>query len=224
MIICINPEGYDGNYRIREKLMRLPDPFTLNVAPGFSEARLNEVDPKIRDEMPDGSVLKTTGAAQYWTLDIAYPDLFAEEFAIIMSALMEAKRTNSTIDVLLPQYENFRVTGDTSLCNVAPGQKGSTVVITGFSNLTGRPFTNDLFKLSGYSKVYKITSVVVAGDNLTLTVYPELAHETDGSEKPIFNEILFEMSLAKDQLPEENPSTDGLYRGVEISLREQING
>ncbi|BAV81291.1 hypothetical protein [Vibrio phage VCPH] len=204
--------------------MRLPDPFTLSVAPGFSEARLSEVDPKLRDEMADGSVLKTQGASQYWKLDITYPDLFADEFAIIMSALMEAKRTGDTIDVLLPQHENFRVTGDTTLCNIASGQKGSQVVITGFSNLTGQPAIGDLFKLSGYSKVYKITTVQVAGDNLTLTVYPDLAHETDGSEKPVFNEVLFEMILSNDQLPEENPSTDGLYRGVEFSLREQING
>lgn len=204
--------------------MRLPDPFTSASAPGFSEGRLNDIDPVILDEMSDGSVLRTYGAAQFWTIDLSYPDLFEEEYAIIMTALMEAKRTRDTIDVLLPQHEKFRVSGDTSLCNIAAGQGGSEVVITGFSNLTGKPHTGDLFKLSGYSKVYKITSVLVAGDVLTLTVYPNLAHETDGSEKPIFNGILFEMTLANDKLPEENPSTDGMYRGVEISLREQIDG
>lgn len=204
--------------------MRLPDPFTDSVAPGFSEAVLNEVDPLIKDPMPDGRVLKVSTATQYWTLTLAYPDLTEDEFAYLCGFLAETKRLKTNIEVLLPQYEKFSVTGDTALTAIAPGQNGNSVTITGASNLSGRPRLNSLFKLSGSSKVYRITNIDTDdADTWVLGVYPDLVITTDGSNKPIFNTILLEMTLAEDTLPEENPSVeDGLYRGVTLSLREDI--
>lgn len=205
--------------------MRLPDPFTDSVAPGFSEAILNEVDPIIKDPMPDGRVLKVSTASQYWTLTLSYPDLTEDEFAYLCGFLAETKRQRTSIDVLLPQYEKFSVTGDTSQTTVSSGQNGNTVTITDTQPLQGRPRLNSLFKLTGHSKVYKITSIHISPttNTWTLGVYPDLALTTDGTQKPIFNSILLEMTLVEDKLPEENPSAeDGLYRGVTLGLREDV--
>ncbi len=204
--------------------MRLPDPFTDAVAAGFSTAVLKEVDPQLQDDMPDGTVLRTNSAAPYWTLNLSYPDLFEEEFALLLGTLAESKRINENIEVLLPQYEKYRVVGDTSVTTIAPGLSGSEVVIGNYSALTGRPYLNDLFQMTGGTKVYKITKVVVdtTANTLTLGIYPRLTQATIGSEKPIFNNILFSMVLSDGTLPVEDPSTDGMYRGVELSLRENI--
>ncbi|CAM0005999.1 distal tail protein [Vibrio phage D239] len=204
--------------------MRLPDPFTDAAAAGFSTAVLKEVDPQLQDDMPDGTVLRTNSAAPYWTLNISYPDLFDEEFALLLGTLAEAKRLNENIEILLPQYEKYRVTGDTNATNIASGASGSEIVISNYSALSGRPYLNDLFQMTGGTKVYKISKVTIdtQADTMTLGLYPRLTKVTVGTEKPIFNNILFSMVLADGNLPMEDPSTDGMYRGVEIALRENI--
>lgn len=204
--------------------MRLPDPFTDAAAAGFSTAVLREVDPQLQDDMPDGTVLRTNSAAPYWTLNLTYPDLFDEEFALLLGTLAESKRLNENIEILLPQYEKYRVNGNTALTSIASGAGGSEIVISNYSALTGRPYLNDLFQMTGGTKVYKITNVAIdtQADTMTLGLYPRLTQTTVGSEKPIFNNILFSMVLSEGTLPMEDPSTDGMYRGVEISLRENI--
>lgn len=206
--------------------MRLPDPFVDNIAPGFTGARLTDTDPIIYDELPDGSVLRVRVASQYWGLELTYPELFYQEYAYMSSFLAEAKRTSNPIEVLLPQYENFRVRGDQTALTIASGQKGSEIVIGNMSAVTGRPYIGDLFKLSGGSKVYKITTVTEDSgtDTMTLGLYPDLAHTTVFQETPIFNGVLFEMTLQDDNLPDDDPDVDGLYRGFVILLRENING
>ncbi|CAM0006019.1 distal tail protein [Vibrio phage D249] len=204
--------------------MRLPDPFTDAAAAGFSAAVLKEVDPQLQDDMPDGTVLRTNSAAPYWTLNLSYPDLFDEEFALLLGTLAESKRLNENIEVLLPQYEKYRVSGDTALTSIASGAAGSEVVISNYSALTGRPYLNDLFQMTGGTKVYKITKVEIdtQANTMTLGLYPRLTQVTVGREKPIFNNILFSMVLSEGTLPMEDPSTDGMYRGVEITLRENV--
>ncbi|CAL9969180.1 distal tail protein [Vibrio phage D51] len=203
--------------------MRLPDPFTSNVAPGFSSAILGDVDPQIQDPMSDGSVLRVNTASQYWTISLAYPDLTRDEFDFLVGTLAEAKRLREDIQVLLPQYEMFSVSGDTNSTNIAQGQTGTEITIGGTSALTGRPRINSLFKLSGCTKVYKITSFTDLGGSWTLGVYPDLVETTDGTEKPQFNSILFNVVLIEPKLPNEDPSVeDALYRGVTLEFRENV--
>tara|TARA_Y100001956_G_C4101926_1_gene178058 strand:- start:85 stop:708 length:624 start_codon:yes stop_codon:yes gene_type:complete len=203
--------------------MRLPDPFTSAVAPGFNSAVLGDVDPQIQDPMSDGSVLRVNTATQYWTLSLTYPDLTRDEFDFLVGTLAEAKRLREDIQILLPQYENFSVGGEPNNTTIASGQSGSTITIGNASALTGRPRLNSLFKMSGCSKVYKITSIDINGSTWTLGLYPDLVEITDGSEKPQFNTILFNMVLEEARLPDEDPSVeDGLYRGVSLDLRENV--
>jgi hypothetical protein len=203
--------------------MRLPDPYVDLAAPGFSSAKLVDVDPYITDTMPNGTVLRTKVASQYWTLDLSYPDLTEDEFRIVQSTIAESKRLSTTIDVLLPQYEQYHVQGDASTANVSNGSNGSEVTITDINALTGTPRIGSLFKLSTHSKVYKITDVVIQSGTWKLSLYPNLAITTLNAS-PIFNNILLEMTLTNDSLPTEDVSVDGFYRGVTIALREQLNG
>ena len=202
--------------------MRLPDPYVDQSAPGFSSAKLVDIDPYITDTMSNGTVLRTKVASQYWTLDLAYPDLTEDEFRIIHSSLADSKRLGTTVDVLLPQYEQYHVKGDTTTATVVDGSSGSQLTITDINDLTGSPRVGDLFKLSTHSKVYKITDTDIQAGTWVLSLYPNLAVTTLNAN-PVFNNILFEMTLGKDSLPTEDVSVDGFYPGVSISLREQLN-
>lgn len=208
-------------------MSRLPDPFVDNSAPGFTGARLVDNNPVIYDEMPSGKVLRVKTSSQFWSLELSYPELFYTEYAYLASFVAEAQRTNSTIDVLLPHYENYNTMGTPNGCTIAAGQEGSTITLGNVDgNILSRPHLNDLFKLSVGSKVYKITSFVhdVPNNEMVLGLYPDLAHTTDGTEKPVFNNILFNMVLQDDAIPVEDPDVDGLYRGFTLALRESIDG
>lgn len=201
--------------------MRLPDPYVDSNAPGFSSARLGDVDPYIRDDMSNGAVLRTKVAAQYWTLDLTYPDLTEQEFTIINTAVAEAKRTSSALEVLLPQYERYNVTGDATTATVVDGSSGSSVTILDVEALTGLPKVGDLFKLSNHPKVYKITSVTDNTTDWVLNLYPALATTTFNA-KPVFNNVLFKTTLEVDSLPVEDVTLEGFYKGVTIALRETV--
>lgn len=203
--------------------MRLPDPFTNpDIAQGFTSARLVDNDPVIRDELPNGRVLEVKVSAQYWGIEITYPDLYPEEFMFLDAFMKEYKRTGGYIEVLLPQYENFRVSGSTAAVAIASGQKGSTIVMTNTSALRGVPKPGDLFKLSTGNKVYKITSVASTASTMTLTLYPDLFATTNGSDKPVFNGILFRTKMAAGETIEDNITPDGVYTGVSLKLRESL--
>lgn len=206
--------------------MRLPDPFVDAIAPGFTGARLIDNDPVIYDEMPNGKILKVKSSAQYWSLELTYPELFYEEFAYLSGFLAEVKRQQTTVDVLLPQYENFRVRGNQAALTIASGQSGNQITIGNTSIITGRPNIGDLFKISGGTKVYKITGYTedTQANTMTLSLYPDLAHTTGVGETPIFNGILLEMTLVDDNMPDDDPDVDGLYRGFTFMLRETIDG
>lgn len=201
--------------------IRLPDPFVINDAPGFTSADLIDNYPLLQDELQDGSVLQVKNGNQFWSLAITYPELFPTEYAVIIGAIEEAKRTGDYIDILLPHYSPFRVVGNTTLTNIASGFKGSTITITQTDNLGGTPFVGDLFQLSGDSKkVYRITSVDTSVANTwTLGLYPDLVIETTGAEKPVFNNILFQTVLS-DWKTTSSIGVDGLYTGVGFNFRE----
>lgn len=204
---------------------RLPDPFTHpNIAPGFLTAPLVDNEPIFQDALPNGRVLELTAAAHFWSCTITYPDLLENEFRLVNSAVQKAKTGDGVIQLALPQFLNLRVTGDTETTSIAAEQTGSTLVITGAQNLTGNPYVGDLFQLKGEPKVYKITSVSRSSDNRTLTLglYPNLVRPTLTTDKPEFNNILFNMKLSNRSGLSENPNADGLYTGVSLQLRESL--
>lgn len=203
--------------------IRLPDPFTHpDVAPGFLKAPLIDNEPILQDELPNGKVVTTQSAAQYWGINISYPDLYEVEYRLVSQAINEAKRTGEPMLVVLPQYVNFRISGDVTKTNIAAGQKGSTIEITNISGLQGAPYIGDLFKLSTHPKVYKITGYTRSVDKITLNIYPDLFIETTGSEKPEFNNIMFQVKLTDRSSISEDINADGMYEGVSYSFRESL--
>lgn len=202
--------------------IRLPDPFTHpNEAPGFLSAPLVDNQPLLVDEMPNGKVIKTKSSAQFWGINISYPDLYETEYRMVSSAINESKRLGSNIELVLPQHIVYRVTGDTSVVSIPAGLKGSVVEIDGTDILRGHPHVGDLFKLSTHPKVYKITKFTKEKNKFIIYIYPDLFITTNGSEKPEFNDIRFQMTLVEKSLVE-NINVDGLYTDVAYQFRESL--
>jgi hypothetical protein len=204
---------------------RLPDPFTHpGVAPGFQTAPLVDSEPLLQDALPNGKVLEVITASQYWSVNITYQDLFEEEYRLVSSAILKAKNSDGVILLALPQYLNARVSGDFDAVTIAADQVGSQLVLGNTNQLTGRPFIGDLLQIRGQPKVYKIVDINInTTDNTwTLELYPKLARQTTGSEKPEFNNVLFNMKLVGRSSITESLNADGVYTGVEFSFRESL--
>lgn len=203
--------------------MRLPDPFTHpGKVPGFQTAELVDNDPVIRDELPNGKVGEVKIAAQYFGINISYPDLYESEFAILDSFVKEYKRTGGYIDVVLPQYERFRLQGNVGALRAQSGQKGSMITVLNTASVVGVPQMHDLFKLSTNSKVYKITKVEVLSGKWNIYLYPDLAITTNGSEVPVFSGIVFRTKLMNGDAFVEHLDADGVYSGFALNLRESL--
>lgn len=203
--------------------IRLPDPFTHpGIAPGFKSAPLVDNEPLIQDELPNGQVLEVKTSAQYWSVDITYPELLEDEFRLIDSTIKRAKNSDGVITLALPQYLNLHVLGNTAATSILAGQTGSKIKIDGIDALQGRPYVGDLFQLKGETKVYKILHVEATATSWTLEIYPNLRRPTKTGDKPEFNEILFSMKLKDRSSFTENVTPDGLYTDMGLSLREVL--
>lgn len=204
--------------------MRLPDPYTNPELSGlgFESVNLIDNDPVIRDELPNGKVNEVKVSAQYWGINISYPELFPDEYSVLDAFILEYKRTGSYIDVILPQYEAFRVRGNTNLVNIPAGQKGSNITMDTKGVLTGIPKPGDLFKLSNHPKVYKITSFNRSGNLWSINIYPDLFLTTTGAEKPVFNGILFRTKLMNGDAFGSTLNNNGTYSGISLNLRESL--
>lgn len=204
--------------------MRLPDPYTNPELSGlgFESVNLIDNDPVIRDELPNGKVNEVKVSAQYWGINISYPELFPDEYSVLDAFILEYKRTGSYIDVILPQYEAFRVRGNTSLVNIPAGQKGSNITMDTKGLLTGTPKPGDLFKLSNHPKVYKVTSFNKSGNTWSINLYPDLFITTTGAEKPVFNGILFRTKLMNGDAFGSTLNNNGTYSGISLNLRESL--
>jgi hypothetical protein len=204
--------------------MRLPDPYTNPELSGlgFESVNLIDNDPVIRDELPNGKVNEVKVSAQYWGINISYPELFPDEYSVLDAFILEYKRTGDYIDVILPQYEAFRVRGNTNLVNIPAGQKGSNITMDTKGVLTGIPKPGDLFKLSNHPKVYKITSFNKSGNIWSINLYPDLFVTTTGAEKPVFNGILFRTKLMNGDAFGSTLNNNGTYSGISLNLRESL--
>lgn len=204
--------------------MRLPDPYTNPELSGlgFESVNLIDNDPVIRDELPNGKVNEVKVSAQYWGINISYPELFPDEYSVLDAFILEYKRTGGYIDVILPQYEAFRVRGNTSLVNIPAGQKGSNITMDTKGLLTGTPKLGDLFKLSNHPKVYKITSFNKSGNTWSINLYPDLFITTTGAEKPVFNGILFRTKLMNGDAFGSTLNNNGTYSNISLNLRESL--
>lgn len=200
--------------------MRLPDPYTHpGQVPGFESVTLIDNDQIMSDRMGNNQVFETRTVAQYWGISIPFPDLFPQEFYLMDGFICDYKRRGGFIEILLPQYETFGIRGNLLEAKIPSGQKGSTVTMN-IPSLTGLPKVGGLFKFSTNYKVYKITSVEANGNNLTIGVYPDLFITTNGSEKPVFNGILFQTKPVQLDRWKSTLTADGMYEGFTLEFEE----
>lgn len=203
--------------------MRLPDPFTHpGRAPGFQTGRLIDNDPVVRDQLPNGRVTEVKMAAQYFGVEITYPDLYESEYRLIESFILNSKRLGDYIDVMLPQYQRFTVGGTPNNTTIPAGLSGNVVTINNATMLSGAPNLGDLFKLSTHPKVYRIVSINMAGGRWDLGVYPDLFITTNGSEKPVFSGITIQTKMLNADSFGVEMNADGIYQGLALSLREAL--
>lgn len=202
--------------------IRLPDPLSQPGAPGFTSAKLLDNNPIYRERLPGGKIITLESAAQYWGVTLSYEELLPDEYDTILAAILESKSTGKFFSVLLPHKENYNVKGDPSNTIIMAGQEGNRLDISAF-NLTGIPKKGDLIKLTNHcSKVYQIISASKTGSTLSLLLYPNLMKKTLGNEKPIFNNVLFQLALESPDKWDSTFSSEGTYNSFQLELAEAI--
>lgn len=203
--------------------MRLPDPFTDINAPGFLSVNITDNSTIIQDELPNNQVLQVDTGYHYWGINITYDQLLPEEFEIIRSFCYKAKSTNSTIEVLLPQFENYKFTLDSY--TVKPGLSGSSIIITNVNSIKNQPLVGSVIKLSTHPKVYHITdySYNSATKEYTIGIYPKLAITTTGSETAQLSAVLFTTRFKDVNSLVATLNSDNVYDGFTLQLRESIS-
>lgn len=203
--------------------MRLPDPFTNSNAPGFLSVNITDNSTIIQDELPNNQVLQVDTGYHYWGININYDQLLPEEFEIIRSFCFKAKSTNSTIEVLLPQFENYKFVLDSY--TVKAGLSGNTIVITNVNSIKEQPIIGSVVKLSSHPKVYHITdySYNSVSKEYTLGIYPKLAITTTGSETAILSAVLFTTRFKDVNSLNQTLNSDNIYEEFTLQLREAIS-
>ena len=202
--------------------MRLPDPFTDSNAPGFLSVSITDNSSIIQDELANNSVLQVDTGSHYWGIEITYDKLLPEEFEIIRSALYKAKSTNSVIEILLPQFENYLFTLDSY--TVKPGLSGSKIIITNVNSINNQPYVGSVVQLSNHPKVYHITgySYNSTTKEYTLDIYPKLAITTTSGVTAKLSAILYRTRLADVNQLTAVLTSDNVYDGFTLKFREAI--
>ena len=203
--------------------MRLPDPFTDINAPGFLSVNITDNSTIIQDELPNNQVLQVDTGYHYWGINITYDQLLPEEFEIIRSFCYKAKASNSTIEVLLPQFENYTFTLDSY--SVKSGLSGDSIVITNVNSIKNQPLVGSVIKLSTHPKVYHITgySYNSSTKEYTISIYPKLAITTTGSETAQLSAVLFTTRFKDVNSLTATLNSDNVYDGFTLQLREAIS-
>ena len=203
--------------------MRLPDPFTDINAPGFLSVNITDNSTIIQDELPNNQVLQVDTGYHYWGINITYDQLLPEEFEIIRSFCYKAKASNSTIEVLLPQFENYKFTLDSY--SVKSGLSGDSIIITNVNSIKNQPLVGSVIKLSTHPKVYHITgySYNSSTKEYTISIYPKLAITTTGSETAQLSAVLFTTRFKDVNSLVATLNSDNVYDGFTIQLREAIS-
>lgn len=206
----------------RRQYMRLPDPFTDPLAPGFFGVTITDNSTIIQDELQNNKVIQVDTGGHYWGIEIAYDQLLPEEYEIIRSFIFKAKATNSTIEVLLPQFENSTFTLDSY--TVKSGLSGNSIVITNVTEINNQPVIGSIIKLQNHPKVYHITGYSYNSNTneYTIDIYPKLARTTVSGDIAVINAVLFTTRLQDANQLTSVLTTDNVYDTFSIKLRESI--
>lgn len=212
-----------------ENLERLPDPNTNPAGPGFITQRFIDNTPGMIHDLNSGASISVSFAGNYWTLDIAYPELTIPEGNSLLPFLYGLQGPFSNFYVQLADKANPRTGAwvtDTNT-DIAKGEmtlESSRVVrVPEWSTRGGELSPGDLIKFDGSNKIYMVVSVTMDGADALIRLNCEFIGSgtqlgTMGLEP---NDIKIRVRI-KDRFTPPELTANGLYSGFSLSLKENI--
>lgn len=205
------------------KHMRLPDPFTDSNAPGFYSVDITSKSTILQDILPNSRILQVDQNQHSWGITINYQDLTKEEYLMLTHFLRKTRRVNSTIEVLIPDYQNYGFKPDS--LSVKPGLSGNTIVLTNVNAIIGKLNYSTMIKLSNHNKLYSVLDYIYnpTTKELSLEIFPNLQTITVAGTTASFTGLLFTTRLSDPSSLVESFNPDDYTEEFSISLIESIN-
>ena len=217
-----------------DNLQRLPDPTTSPQGPGFVSQTLLNNTPGMVHPLNSGESVSVKFAGDYWTIDLAYPQLTIAEGATIFPFLYSLQGGFTNFYVQLPTMANpasgIWGTGvDSEIFAqglVTAGTNSNQINISTWAAASGSGnlAAGDLIMISTLKKIFMVVSADLASDVMTLTLNSEITDATSlvgAGIQP--NDIKFRVKQ-KGAGPAANLTADGLYEGFSLSLKENTLG
>lgn len=203
--------------------MRLPDPFTDSKAPGFYSLNLVSKSTILQDVLPNSKVIQVDQNQHSWELEITYKDLTEDEAMILRNFLLQTRRTNSPIEVLIPTMQNYAF--KPSSYNIKVGLGGNSLVLT---NVTSEPTgfnTRTMVKVSSYPKLYQVLGYTYNSSTkeLSLDIFPNLQSQTVAGDIASFSNITLNTRLSDPTAIEILFNPDEFIDEVTLNLIESID-
>lgn len=212
-----------------ENLPRLPDPTTVPEGPGFLTQSIIDNSPGMVHNLNNGGSISVKFAGNYWTINIAYPQLTISEMDTLLPFLYSLQGAFSNFYVQLPIHDNPRAgawattppAGDVSI-----GSSNNQVEIANWasaiSNAGSTLNTGDMLKFTNTNKIYMIVGMSLLADTMTLTLNSEVTDVAAMAAATIEpNDIKFRVRQV-GKMPSVLLNADGLYESFSLSLRENI--
>jgi hypothetical protein len=217
-----------------ENLQRLPDPNTSPQGPGFVSQTLLNNTPGMVHPLNSGESVSVKFAGDYWTIELAYPQLTITEGATIFPFLYSLQGGFTNFYVQLPTMANpasgYWGTGvDSEVFAqglVTAGSNSNQIAISTWAVASGSGdlAAGDLIKISSLKKIFMIVATDLTNDVMTLTLNSEITDTTSLVGSGIQpNDIKFRVRQ-KGAGPAAALTADGLYQGFTLSLKENTLG
>ena len=208
---------------------RLPDPTTNPAGPGFASTKFTDLYDYKSHNLSNGITIAVEGNAHVWELHVIYNDFIYDDAIVgtLVRYLRSLRGPINAAEIVIPQHSKPK-NGviDASVGTIAAGQTGETLVITDWLSIgSAHLVPGDFVQLSDSSrKLYEVHEVNYSANTnngtLTLTLYPNLAAPTLGSDKLIV-EPVFQGKLTTKKLTL-NVTPDGIVKGFTTTYRESI--
>ena len=212
-----------------ENILRLPDPNSATVGPGWNSQSLADSVPGMVHALNGPQVITVQNGGQFWIIKIGYPELTEAEFQPLERFLYDIQGAFNPFYVQLPNLIE-PATGAWTLSTDA--QKGlGNITVDSAKKITianaaglGGSFTNgDALKLSNSNKIYRIIDATPVSTNLEVTFNCDL--QSPGTIDILTelepNDVRFRVKLQGNP-PEISLNVSSLITGISLNMREAI--
>ena len=193
------------------------------VTIGFNTAEFRSSDRTLVDEMYSGQVNVRKVAAQFYQCTLRYNKLTRAEFAPINAFIESLRGQYTPFDIILPDISSIQGSGGGTPLVAGASQTGLTLDIDGASlSTSGWMKANDVFRLAGHNKVYRLTADADTDGTGAVTLalaQPLMESPADGEALTIDN-VPFSMRLASSV--QKYAMSRPLFYQFEIDIREAL--